>query len=223
MTSARTSRLRAALTTLALTTGLAACAGTGMGSSGPIDNRSLYSVKQPVVERTSMTLEVASGYGGLNAAERQRIDDWFDAMNLRFGDQVMINDPATSPATREAVAQLAGRRGLLVSNNVPVADGSVAPGRARIIVTRATASVPGCPDWSHKSDFSLANAASPNFGCGVNSNLAAMVANPQDLVEGQQGTGETVILTSTKAIDTYREQPPTGTRGLNASPTTGGN
>ena len=217
MIKSRTVKLCAALPVLALVTSLSAC------MSGTSDNRTLYSVKQPVVERTSMTLEIESGYGGVQAAERQRIDDWFEAMNLRFGDQVMINDPAMSQATREAVEQLAARRGLLVSNNVPVADGMVPPGRARIIVTRATASVPGCPDWSAKSDASLNNAASSNFGCAVNSNLAAMVANPQDLIEGQQGTGETVILTSNKAIDTYRETPPTGKQGLSASPTTGGN
>lgn len=217
MIKSRTAKLCATLPLLALVTSLSACMG------GTADNRSLYSVKQPVVERTSMTLEVESGYGGVQAAERQRIDDWFEAMNLRFGDQVMINDPVMSQATREVVEQLAARRGLLVSNNVPVADGAVPPGRARIIVTRATASVPGCPDWSVKSDVNLVNAASSNFGCATNSNLAAMVANPQDLIEGQQSTGETVILTSTKAIDTYRGAPPTGTEGLKASPTTGGN
>ena len=135
----------------------------------------------------------------------------------------MINDPGMSPGTREVVEQLAARRGLLVSNNVPVADTLVPPGKARIIVTRAVATVPGCPDWSGKSDVSLGNAVSSNYGCAVNSNLAAMVANPQDLVEGQQGTGETVILTSNKAIDSYRETPPTGTQGLTASPTSGGN
>ena len=31
---------------------------------------------------------------------------------------------------------------------------------------------------------------------------------------GQQGTGETVILSSNKAIDSYRDQAPTGAGGL---------
>ena len=41
-----------------------------------------------------------------------------------------------------------------------------------------------------------------------------MVANPEDLISGQKGTGETVVTTSTKAIQAYREQPPTGAAGL---------
>ena len=60
-----------------------------------------------------------------------------------------------------------------------------------------------------------------NFGCATQRNLAAMVANPQDLIEGQKGNGETVIMSSTKAIDTYREAKPTGAEGLKNN-TTGG-
>jgi pilus assembly protein CpaD len=58
------------------------------------------------------------------------------------------------------------------------------------------------------------NGTSPNFGCAINSNLAAMVADPQDLLEGKKGSGETVIATSNKAISTYREAVPTGAAGL---------
>ena len=65
------------------------------------------------------------------------------------------------------------------------------------------------------------NATSSNYGCSVNSNIAAMVANPEDLIRGQRGTGETVVMSSTKAIDSYREQAPTGEQGL-AEPQTNG-
>ena len=54
------------------------------------------------------------------------------------------------------------------------------PGQARVVITRSTASVPGCPDWSVKTEANYNNATSPGFGCGVNSNLAAMIANPAD-------------------------------------------
>ena len=43
--------------------------------------------------------------------------------------------------------------------------------------------------------------------------LAAMVANPEDLITGQKGTGETVVSTSTKAIKAYRDLAPTGATG----------
>ena len=49
-----------------------------------------------------------------------------------------------------------------------------------------------------------------NFGCAVNGNLAAMVANPQDLVHGREGSGVGDNRTAVKAIDTYRKAAPTG-------------
>lgn len=178
------------------------------------DNRSLYRVKQPVVERANYTLDITAPQGGLPISEQQRLAGWFEAMDLRYGDRISIDDPVNSVATREAVAALAGRYGLMVTDGSPVTEGYVAPGQARVVITRSTASVPGCPDWSVKTEANYNNATSPGFGCGVNSNLAAMIANPEDLIAGQTGTGETVVTTSTKAINAYRAAEPTGVGGL---------
>jgi pilus assembly protein CpaD len=111
---------------------------------------------------------------------------------------------------KEDLAALAGRHGLLVSEGSPVTAGYVDPGQARIVVTRSTASVPGCPDWSANNEANEYNATYPGYGCAVNGNLAAMVANPEDLIQGQEGTGETVVTTSTKAIRAYRDRALTG-------------
>ena len=127
-----------------------------------------------------------------------------------------------SGATKAAVAELAARHGILVSEGAPVTSGYVQPGQARVVITRSTAGVPGCPDWSAKSDMNYNNATSPGFGCATNSNLAAMVANPEDLVEGQKGDGETTIMTSNKAIDSYRNQAPSGAEGLSSVSASGG-
>ena len=199
---------------LALSLGLVLGGGGGMPT-----NKSLYSAKQPVVERSNFTFDVRAGQGGLDVSEQQRLANWFETMELGYGDRVSIDDPMASAATLEAVASLAGRHGILVEEVAPVTAGHVQPGYARVVLTRSTASVPGCPDWSAKSDMNYNNATYPNYGCAVNSNLAAMVANPEDLIEGQSGTGETVIMSSTKAIDSYREQAPTGQSGLASTET----
>jgi len=196
---------------LALSLGLALAACGGMPT-----NRSLESLKQPVVERTNYMLDVAAGAGGLAIPEQQRLAGWFEAMDLRYGDRVSIEDPMMSGATRDDVAALASRRGILLSDGAPVTAGYVEPGMVRVVITRSIASVPGCPDWSAKSDMNYENGTSPGYGCAINGNLASMIANPEDLINGQAGTGETVVMSSTKAIDTYREQAPTGTKGLKA-------
>jgi len=194
---------------------LAMSLGLGLaGCGGMPTNAGLYSLKQPVVERTNMTLDVTTTTAGLPISEQQRINGWFETMDLRYGDRIAIENPSQNPAVANAIRDLASRYGLMISDTAPVTPGVLQPGQARVVITRATASVPGCPDWSAKSDMNYGNGLSPNFGCAVNSNLAAMVADPQDLLEGKKGASETVIATSNKAISTYREMDPTGKGGL---------
>ena len=201
---------------------LALAIGLGLaGCGGMPENTSLYSLKQPVVERTNMVLDVTTTTSGLPISEQQRLNGWFETMDLRYGDRVAVENPSQNPAVTAAVRDLAARSGLMISDTAPVTPGFVQPGQARVVITRSSASVPGCPDWSAKSDMNYTNGTSPNFGCAVNSNLAAMVADPQDLLEGKKGTGETVIATSNKAISTYREMDPTGKDGLKEASTSG--
>ena len=193
-----------------------------VGLSGCATNRGLESLNQPVVSRTNYTLDVASYGGGVSLPEQRRLAGWFDTLDLRYGDRVSVDDPGASGATREAVAAIAARYGLLVGEDAPVTTGQIAPGTVRIVVSRSSATVPNCPNWSAKSDTNLNNATYPNYGCAVNSNLASMVADPEHLLHGAKGSGETVVMSSSKAIDSYREAKPTGEKGLKQNTTEGG-
>ena len=180
------------------------------------NNRTLYSVKQPVVERSNFALDLAAGAGGLPVPEQQRLAEWFETMNLRYGDRVAIDGALPNDAVRTAVAAIAGRHGLLLSEGAPITDGFIDPGQVRVVVTRTRAHVPGCPDWSDQLASNLENSTADGFGCSVNSNLAAMIADPEHLLRGAEGTGETTVMSSTKAINSYRAQTPSGQGGLPA-------
>lgn len=199
---------------LALTLGLSlsACAGEPT-------NRSLDSIKQPVVDRSNYTFELDTSSGILPIPEQQRLNEWFAAMELRYGDRVSIDDPLASAQTRQKVAEIASRYGILISEGAPVTEGMVMPGKARVVVTRSKASVPGCPDWGDNAASNYNNGTNDGFGCAVNGNLAAMVADPEHLIHGAKGTGETVIMTSNKAIASYRSKAPTGQDGLKSNST----
>ncbi len=214
MPIAQTRKLAGAIA-LSLGVTLSACGGMPT-------HRGLESVNQPVVERSNYTIDVAAGAGGLSIPEQRRLAGWFEAMDLRYGDRVAVDDPMNSPAVRNAVAALAGRHGILLQDAAPVTAGYVQPGNVRVVLTRSSASVPGCPNWSASSDMNYNNATSPGYGCAVNSNFAAMIANPEDLIKGQEGTGETVVSTSNKAISSYRDQAPTGEGGLKEAGTSSG-
>lgn len=203
--------------TLALSLGLALAACGGMPS-----NRSVYSVHQPVVERSAVALDVTTNANGLPVAEQRRIAAWFEAMDLRYGDRVSVEDPIDGPETRSAVADLAGRYGLLLTDGAPISSGDLQPGQARVVILRARASVPGCPDWSATSDATLQNGLSAGYGCATNGNLAAMVADPEDLIKGRQGSNDTYISTSNSTIKTYSTS--VGTKvNATAAAATGGN
>lgn len=204
-------------TAIILSLGLATAACSAGGSNPAMGG--LDSVKQPVVQRSNFTLDLVTGSGGLSLPEQRRLAGWFETIDLRYSDQVYIDDPMASNATREAIEAVASRYGVLVSKGAPVTPGYVDPGKARVVITRATAEVPGCPDWSDKSAAHYGNGSWSGYGCATNSNIAAMVANPEDLIRGQRGTGETVVMSSTKAIDSYRKQAPTGEKGLKENTT----
>lgn len=200
---------------LASRTALAAALGLALAGCGGIPtNRSMSSVHQPVVEKVNYTLDVSTGGSGLAYGEQQRLAGWFDAMDAKYGDKVYVDDPSGSAATRGAVEAVASRYGLLLSDDAPMTGGAIPPGTVRVVITRSKASVPGCPDWSSNNDFNPNNGLSSNYGCATNANLAAMVANPEDLLRGADATGHTVVMSSSKAIETYRKAPPTGTEGL---------
>lgn len=191
-----TKRLGVALIASTLALSLSACGGNM--------NHSLYSTAQPVVERTNYTFDLVGGPGGPSIPEQRRLAGWFEALDLKYGDRVSIETDSTTPATTAAVAAIVDRYGLTLSEQAPITEGFVEPGRTRVVVTRSVASVPGCPDWSDDYDGNFANATSRNYGCATNSNLAAMVANPEDLVRGQDNEGRPVVTKSKAAIDAYR-------------------
>ena len=202
----------AACAAVALSLGLAlsACSTT----VDPKFNRSLNSVKQPVIEQSTFALDLSAGPDGLPLPEQHRLADWFQAMNASYGDHIAVDDASGNPQVRDDIARIAGREGLLLADGVPVTGGAIEPGTVRVVITRNRAFVPNCPDWTTKlADFGT-NTTSSGYGCAVNGNLAAMVADPQHLIHGASGTGETVIMSSTKAIETYREAKPTGAEGL---------
>lgn len=183
-----------------------ACTGT--------QNRGLESVHQPVVSRTDYALDVSTGAGGLAPGEARRLAGWMASLRLGYGDKVAIDDPDPyGSGVRDDVAREVSRYGLLVSDDPVLTDAPVTPGTVRVVVSRTTAAVPGCPDFSRVRGPDFEGHTGSNQGCAVNSNLAAMVANPADLVRGQADGGVTDQATSGKAIENYRKAALTGGGG----------
>jgi pilus assembly protein CpaD len=187
----------------------------GCGTVAPRTDaaRGVEAVNVPVVTRQDFAFDAAAPDGQLADLDAARLDGWFRGMDLGYGDSVYVEGPYSSGA-RADVARVAGRYGLLVAEDGPVLPGTIAPGVVRVVVSRTRASVPDCPNWREPSQPNYNNHSMPGYGCAVNGNLAAMIANPEDLIHGREGSGLSDALTSTKAVESYRSAAPTGTKGL---------
>lgn len=193
-----------------------------LGGCMGTENRSLESVHQPVVSRADYALDLNVAGGALASGETERLAGWVETMRLGYGDRITIDDPAAEGfRARDDVSAVISGYGLLLSADAPVTPAPVTPGSIRVVVSRMRATVPRCPDWSRDSTNEFESNTSSNYGCAVNRNLAAMVANPADLVRGAPGTETIDTALSYKAIDTYRKKVPTGAAGLTAASTGG--
>lgn len=199
-------KMRSKLLLIALSSALAGC------NTPDVPGKGLASLNVPVVTSADYVFDAAAPNGALAPGEGERLNGWFQGLGLGYGDSVYV-DGYADPA-RAQVAAIAGRYGMLVSAGAPVTAGVVEPGSVRVVVSRRRAVVPGCPNWSIPSQPNWDNSTMSNFGCGVNSNLAAMVANPEDLVHGREGLGVSDTRTAAKAVEFYRAQPPSGQKGL---------
>jgi pilus assembly protein CpaD len=181
--------------------------------------RGVEPAHQPIIERSDFVADVAGGGDGtLDSSEARRLAAWFEALDLRFGDHVTLAGPRGfgMAALRTAVSELVAHHGLLVDGDAPVTAGDPPAGSLRVVVSRSTASVPGCPSWRDQGQTHLSGGLSDNYGCASASNLAAMIADPQDLVAGRATPGELRTATSSRAIQAYRDKPPSGSGGLQA-------
>lgn len=180
--------------------------------------RGVMAVNQPVVTRSDYAMDLAAPDGTLSSAEEARLDGWFRGLGLGYGDRIYVDGGYAGSASSD-VGRVAGRYGMMVSPGAPVTAGMVQPGTVRVVVTRTRASVPGCPNWDRPASPDFGNHQMSNYGCAVSSNMAMMVADPQDLVYGREGGAVVDAETAAKAIHMYRDWPLTGiTPGVSLRP-----
>jgi pilus assembly protein CpaD len=211
--------MRSKFLLIALGSALAGC----QTPTGPdVKAAGLSAVNVPVVTSANYVFDAAAPGGSLASGESDRLNGWFQGLDLGYGDTVYV-DGGYAPGARAQVAVIAGRYGMIVTPGAPVTVGPVRPGSVRVVVARRRAFVPNCPNWSRPSQPDWNNQSMSNYGCSVNSNLAAMIADPQDLIHGREAAPVTDAVAAARAVDMYRTKPMTGAGGLQAVSPKGGN
>ena len=199
--------MRSKIILIALASSVAACHTPDLADKG------VAAVNVPVVTSADYVFDAAAPDGGLAPGEADRLNGWFQGLGIGYGDAIYV-DGVYADAARGQVASIAGQYGMMVSAGAPVTTGAVQPGTVRVVVSRRRAVVPHCPNWSLPAQPNYDNRNMSNFGCGVNANIAAMVANPEDLIHGREGAGTGDVRAAAKAVQYYRSQAPSGSKGL---------
>ncbi len=152
--------------------------------------------KQINVTPLSPSIRVDFGAGNAQLSEGQtaRLDHFFQTQKIRYGSVVEIELPSQVSGN-----DIAGRRyGALGSylieagyNVQPKVTADSAENALRVYVTKYIATVEeGCQKgWQRPEGTSFENLPLPHMGCSTASTLAAMIANPKDLVEPQSSGG----------------------------------
>lgn len=154
------------------------------------------------VKRT-LAVHYAPGAESPDASQIAALNILFATGDLGRGDVVVIERAPSQLAQAPAVALLSGlsREGLIVSLTVSASEPE---GELRLQIEHAVATAPDCPNWTKPPGNDFDNTLHSDFGCATAMNLAAMVANPRDLLAGQ-AMGGVVGDAAVAAMHSYRK------------------
>lgn len=158
--------------------------------------------------------------GSVDEAEQRRLEAFLRRVDVRYGDRVQLDKGARDEVEKAkgVVDSALYPYGLRASAEFIAIGDLPKDDVVRLVITRHLAAPPQCPNFSQPNSPNYANASSSNFSCSVRANLAAQVANPSDLVEGNKQAGP-VPGEPERAIDSFRTRALTGTQSLQANST----
>jgi pilus assembly protein CpaD len=162
-------------------------------------------------QRKMARLDVGPLYAGKpNPTDSGRIDEFLHAYQTQGERPLEVTVPGKStddPIAREHALQLANA---LMQRGVPAEDINLYVAETQ---TKGTASVTfpiyvttpeECGYAGEPWDFGHDNAIHPNYGCALQHNIDAMVANPRDLVYPREMTPGRSGVRSFYVIDNYQ-------------------
>lgn len=184
---------------------------------------------QIVAEEITAELKIDTVVSGekLGGMERETVKTFAASYQQEGHGSLIISRPSNGPDDISAMRAAADARAVMLAEGIDagrIAEGTYDGTGARsapLIISYRTynAVVPNCPDMSHW-DFSdtYTNSALPSLGCAVAVNLAAMIANPSDLVGKQSmdpsdAARRSVVLTKYRAGDKTSSERNTDARG----------
>src|SRR3990170_4642210 len=184
------SRTRLALF-IVMTSGLAACSNGELALDDqyvPVAHYERYPIE---VTRGPVRMEISSRHGSLQASQINAISGFSRSAKNSGSSRITILRPSAGGASGRVARQTFQ---LLVQSGI--SPGMISqktypgPSKAPVQLTyiRSVAVTKECGDWSTDLATTSNNEVHQNYGCAVQNNIAAMVANPDDFVAPRPAT-----------------------------------
>lgn len=200
--------------------------------SAPYD----YRLRHPItVSEKPQTLQlfIGANRGSLTPSQRAEVLAFAQSWRDQATGGVIIDLPVGTVNARSSADALREIASILAATGVPATSVGVRNYRAsagtlatvRISYPKITADAGPCGIWpedigpSMNRDY-FENQPPYNFGCATQRNLAAMVADPHDLVQPRAET-PAYTMRRTTVIEKYRAGQPAATPAANVTPTAG--
>lgn len=199
---------------------LSGCAGVFNGAE-----QAMYSprVTHPITverETTSLNIDVARGQIAMSPSDRAQVEAFAQRYRAKGHGMVTIATPSGAPNSGAAASIVSDIRIALMDAGIPKDainytpyEAPSAQVNAPVLVSyaRYVAKASPCGDWSDSYSQMPDNTAPANFGCATQSNLAAMVADPADLL-GQRPMDKADAERRSTVLDKYRKGEMTATK-----------
>jgi len=161
------------------------------------------------VEPSYRDLKVQFGAGadGMSSEDAAKFDSFLTDYRLHGNGSLGISVPSGA-SSRTAITYFGERAAAsgISRDKILVSTHEAANGDRRVDVSYIayTARTQSCGDWSENEAFTLENQTPRNFGCSVQQNIAAMVADPRDLL-GPGGQGPVDTARRAAVLDHYEK------------------
>jgi pilus assembly protein CpaD len=170
---------------LAMSPTLAACSSGELALDDTYVASTHYERYPIEVTRAPVKMEISSQYGTLQSAQINMISGFTRSARNSNSSRITISRPSGGGAsgkvareTYQLLVQSGISPGMIVQKTYPGSS----KGTVQISYLRSVAVTKECGDWSSDLTNTSNNEPYPNLGCSVQSNIAAMVVNPDNFV-----------------------------------------
>jgi pilus assembly protein CpaD len=154
-----------------------------------------------------LKVQFAAGADGMSPEDAAKFDSFLTDYRLHGNGSLGISVPSGA-SSRAAITYFGERAAAsgISRDKILVSTHEAANGDRRVDVSYIayTARTQSCGDWSENEAFTLENQTPRNFGCSVQQNIAAMVADPRDLL-GPGGQGPVDTARRAAVLDHYEK------------------